>query len=104
MKKLRAIYGTNASYLADSEWIGDNTLPTLFQVRGSLRNSVKLNIGAGELAEMLSRLLLFAARDDNRPTLQYVSFEAKDGKLTLVSADGFRLAVVSLDYDDYQCP
>ena len=25
---------------------------------------------------------------------------AKEGKLTLVSADGFRLAVVSLDYDD----
>jgi len=25
---------------------------------------------------------------------------AKDGKLTLVSADGFRLAVVNLDYDD----
>jgi DNA polymerase III sliding clamp (beta) subunit (PCNA family) len=25
---------------------------------------------------------------------------AKDGKLTLVSADGFRLAIISLDYDD----
>ena len=32
--------------------------------------------------------------------LQCVNFVAKGGKLTLVSADGFRLAVVSLDYDD----
>ena len=41
----------------------------------------------------------FTAKDDNRPILCCVNFVAKDGKLTLVSADGFRLAVVSLDYD-----
>jgi DNA polymerase-3 subunit beta len=35
-----------------------------------------------------------------RPVLQCVLFSAKEDKLTLVSADGFRLAVVSLDYDD----
>jgi DNA polymerase-3 subunit beta len=44
-------------------------------------------------------VLPFTARDDNRPVLQCVNFIAKDGKLTLVSADGFRLAVISLDCD-----
>jgi len=32
--------------------------------------------------------------------LQCVKFEANDGKLRLVSADGFRLAIVTLGYDD----
>ena len=45
-------------------------------------------------------MLPFSAKDDNRPVLQCVNFVAKDGKLTMVSADGFRLAVVTLDYDD----
>jgi DNA polymerase-3 subunit beta len=44
--------------------------------------------------------LPFTAKDDDRPVLACVLFVAKDGKLTLVSADGFRLAVTSLDYDD----
>jgi DNA polymerase III sliding clamp (beta) subunit (PCNA family) len=43
--------------------------------------------------------LPFTAFGDDRPVLNCVLFTAKDGKLTLVSADGFRLAVVTLDYD-----
>jgi DNA polymerase-3 subunit beta len=99
-KKLKLICGANTSYLADNEWIGEKTPLTLCQVRVSPSNSVKPNIGASELAETLARLLPFTATDDNRPVLQCVNFAAKDGKLTLVSADGFRLAVTSLDYDD----
>jgi DNA polymerase III sliding clamp (beta) subunit (PCNA family) len=57
-------------------------------------------VGATELAEVLNRVLPFAARDGSRPVLACVNFVAKDGKLTLVSSDGFRLAVVTLDYDD----
>ncbi len=99
-KRLKVICGANTSYLADSEWIGDNTPLTLCQVRVSPSNSVKPNIGAGELSEALNRVLPFTATDDNRPVLQCVNFIAKEGKLTLVSADGFRLAIISLDYDD----
>ena len=99
-KRLKVICGLNTSYLADSEWIGDNTPLTLCDVRVSPSNSVKPNIGAGELADALAKVLPFTATDDNRPILQCVNFVAKDGKLTLVSADGFRLAVVSLDYAD----
>jgi len=99
-KRLKVICGANTSYLADSEWIGDNTPVTLCDVRVSPSNSVKPNIGASELSEALSRVLPFTATDDNRPVLQCVNFVAKEGKLTLVSADGFRLALISLDYDD----
>ncbi len=99
-KRLKVICGANTSYLADSEWIGDKTPLTLCDVRVSPNNSVKPNVGANELAEALARVIPFTARDDNRPVLQCVNFVAKEGKLTLVSADGFRLAVISLDYDD----
>jgi len=99
-KRLRVICGANTSYLADNEWIGDKTPLTLCDVRVSPSNSVKPNVGANELAEALARVIPFTARDDNRPILQCVNFVAKDGKLTLISADGFRLAVISLDYDD----
>jgi DNA polymerase-3 subunit beta len=99
-KSLKVICGANTSYLADNEWIGEKTPLTLCQVRVSPSNSVKPNIGANELAETLARLIPFTARDDNRPVLQCVNFTARDGKFTLVSADGFRLAVTSLDYDD----
>jgi len=99
-KRLKVICGANTSLLADNEWIGDKTPLTLCDVRVSPSNSVKPNVGTIELAEALARVLPFTARDDDRPVLACVNFIAKDGKLTLVSADGFRLAYISLDYDD----
>jgi len=99
-KRLKVICGANTSYLADSHWIGEKTPFTLCEVRVSPSNSVKPNVGAIELAEALARVLPFTATDDARPVLACVNFEAKDGKLTLIGADGFRLAVVSLDYAD----
>ena len=99
-KRLKVICGANTSYLADSEWIGDKMPMSLCDVRVSPNNSVKPNIGSLELSEALSRVLPFTAKDDDRPVLACVNFVAKDGKLTLVSADGFRLAIIALDYDD----
>jgi len=99
-KRLKVICGANTSYLADSEWIGDKTPLTLCDIRVSPSNTVKPNIGSLELSEALARVLPFTAKGDDRPVLQCVNFVAKDGKLTVVSADGFRLAVISLDYDD----
>jgi len=100
VKRLKVTCGANTSLLADNEWIGDKTPLTLCDVRVSPNNSVKPNVGTLELAEALARVLPFTTTDDARPVLQCVNFVAKDGKLTLVSADGFRLAVISLDYDD----
>ena len=99
-KRLKVICGANTSYLADNEWIGNKTPFTICEVRVSPSNTVTPNVGASELAEALSRVLPFTSKDDNRPVLACVNFVVKDGKLTLVGADGFRLAVISLDYAD----
>jgi len=99
VKRLKVICGSNTSYLEDLAWVGDNTPMTLADVRVSPNNAVKPNIGAIELAEALNRVLPFTATDDARPVLNCVNFVAKEGKLTLVSADGFRLAVVTLSFE-----
>jgi len=103
-KKLKVVCGANTSYLEDLAWIkteGKRITPlTLCEVRVSPNNSVKPNVGSLELSEALNRVLPFTAKDDNRPVLACVLFVAKEGKLKLVSADGFRLAVASFDYDD----
>jgi DNA polymerase-3 subunit beta len=99
-KRLKVICGANTSYLADSDWIGEKTPLAFCEVRVSPSNTVTPNVGAIELAEALARVLPFTAKGDDRPVLACVNFEAKDGKLNLVSADGFRLAVVTLDYAD----
>ena len=99
-KKLKVVCGANTSYLDDLAWVGDKTPMTLADVRVSPDNAVKPNIGSLELSEALTRVLPFTAKDDNRPVLACVNFVAKEGKLKLVSADGFRLAVVTLDYDE----
>ena len=98
-KRLKVVCGANTSYLDDMAWVGEKTPLTLCDVRVSPSNAVKPNLGALELSEVLSRVLPFTAKEDNRPVLQCVLFKVAEGKLTLVSADGFRLAVVKLDYD-----
>jgi len=98
-KRLKVVCGANTSYLDDMAWVGEKTPLTLCDVRVSPSNSVKPNLGALELSEALSRVLPFTAKEDNRPVLQCVLFTVKEGKLTLVSADGFRLAMVKLDFD-----
>ena len=96
-KRLKVTCGANTSYLDDMAWVGDKTPMTMCNVRVSPKRIVKPNIGSGELAEALDRVLPFTAKEDTRPVLQCVLFTANEGKLTLTSADGFRLAVVNLD-------
>jgi len=98
-KRLKVVCGANTSYLDDMAWVGEKTPLTLCDVRVSPSNTVKPNLGALELSEALSRVLPFTAREDNRPVLQCVLFKVVEGKLTMVSADGFRLAMVKLDFD-----
>jgi len=98
-KRLRVVCGSNTSYLEDLAWVGDKTPMTLCEVRISPNRTVKPNIGGLEPAEALNRVIPFTAKEDNRPVLQCVLFKAGEGKLTLASADGFRLAVVKLDCD-----
>jgi len=98
-KRLKVICGSNTSYLEDLAWVGDKTPMTLAEVRVSPNNIVKPNIGNVELVEALNRTLPFTSAEDNRPVLQCVLFKAGEGKLKLVGADGYRLAVQSIDFD-----
>ncbi|MDD5537376.1 MAG: DNA polymerase III subunit beta [Candidatus Omnitrophica bacterium] len=105
-KRVKVMCGAHTSYLEDEAWIkkpsgkGKKVTPlTLCEIRVSPSVAVKPNLGAGELAEALNRVLPFTAKDENRPVLACVSFAVKDGKLILVSADGFRLAVNTLPFD-----
>jgi hypothetical protein len=72
---------------------------SLCEVRVSPSNTVSPNLGALELSEALSRVVPFTSKEDTRPVLKCVLFRVADGKLTIVSADGFRLSVVKLDFD-----
>lgn len=98
-KRLKVVCGANTSYLEDMAWVGDKTPLTICDVRVSPSNTVSPNLGALELSEALSRVLPFTSTEETRAVLQCVLVKAKDGKLTLVSADGFRLAMVKLDFD-----
>jgi len=99
-KRLKVVCGATTSYLEDTAWIGDKTPMTLAEIRVCPDNSVKPNLGSLELSEAISRVLPFTAKDEKRPVFQCVLFRAKEGKLSLVASDGFRLATVTLDYDD----
>ena len=99
-KRLKVVCGSNSSLLPDRAWTGENTPYTICQVRVSPSVAVSPNIGGIELAEALSRVIPFASTDDARPVLQTVLFRQKDGKLTLITADGYRLAVMTLPFED----
>ena len=99
-KRLKVVCGATTSYLEDTAWIGDKTPMTLAEIRVCPDNSVKPNLGSLELSEAISRVLPFTTKEESKPVLQCVLFRAKEGKLSLVASDGFRLATVTLDYDD----
>ena len=101
LKVIKLICGANTSHIPDNQWTDENTPMSYCEVRVSPNNTVKPNVGSIELSEALSRVLPFASKEDNRPALQCILFKAtKEGKLMLVSSDGYRLAIVSLDYDE----
>mgnify|MGYP001614432563 CR=1 FL=1 len=103
-KRLKVICGSHTGYLENESWITQKSEfkrnLDMCQVRVTPNASVKPNLGAMELAEALSRVIPFTAKEDVRPVLQCVHFVQKEGKLTLAASDGFRLAELSLDLDD----
>lgn len=109
VKRLKVVCGANTSLIGDNAWIREGkagkgtgrsgTPHTSCEVRVSPSNTVVPNVGTTELAEALNKVLPFAAKDSGRPVLHCVNFVAKEGKLTLVGADGFRLAVIALQYE-----
>jgi hypothetical protein len=98
-KGLKVVCGNHQSYISDGAWLKDKTPFSFCQVRVSPSYAVMPNLGGNELAEALSRVLPFANTDDARPVLQCVKVVQKDGKLTLIAADGFTLGEISLDFE-----
>jgi len=98
-KRLKVICGSNTSYLSDMMWVPDKPPYSTCEVRVSSANTVKPNLGSSELAEAIERVLPFTAEEESRPVLQNILFSVKEGKLSLISADGYRLAIVTLDCD-----
>ncbi|MCJ7515287.1 MAG: DNA polymerase III subunit beta [Dehalococcoidia bacterium] len=98
-KGLKVVCGNHQSYVSDGAWLKDKTPFTFCQVRVSPSYAVMPNLGGNELAEALSRVLPFTNTDDARPVLQCVKVVQKDGKLTLIAADGFTLGEISLDFE-----
>ena len=101
-KGLKVICGRNTSHILDGAWITDkDRLSDTCEIRVSPNGSVIPNLGAMELAEALSRVIPFAVgKKDERPVLNCVRFAQGEGKLTLTTADGYRLAEVTLDFED----
>jgi len=98
-KRLKVVCGNFTTHLDDMAWVDEKMAHTYAEVRISPANTVTPNIGSTELGEAISQILPFTATDDARPVLQCVKFEAGDGKLKLIAADGFVLGMVTLDFD-----
>lgn len=98
-KSLKVVCGTSTGYVSNNEWISDKTASGFCDLKVNPRYSILPNLGTLELAEALERALIFTSTESSRPVLQGVSFKAKGGKLELVSADGYRLAVITLDFN-----
>ena len=98
-KGLKVVCGSHQSCIPEGAWIKDKTPFTFTQIRVSSCNAVMPNLGSVELAEALARVLPFTASDDSRAVLQCIKLSIKDSKLTLVSADGYRLAIANLYFD-----
>ena len=101
-KCLKVICGSNTSHILDGAWVTDkDRLGDTCEIRVSPNGSVIPNLGAMELAEALSRVIPFVVNKwDERPTLGCIRFAQGEGKLTLTAADGYRLAEVTLDFED----
>ena len=98
-KGLKVACGNHQSYIPDGAWLKDKTPFSFCQVRVSPSYAVMPNLGGNELADALSRVLPFTDADDARPVLQCVKVVQKDGKLTLIAADGFTLGEIGLDFE-----
>lgn len=67
--------------------------PVIPQVEGGKQVKLKGDVFTG----ILSRVDFAASRDESRPVLTGVCFSSKDGKLTLVATDSYRLAEVVME-------
>jgi DNA polymerase-3 subunit beta len=82
-----------AGYEANLRGIAADEFPMIPQVD----NQTSCSLSQGVLQEGLSQVAFAAATDDSRPVLAGVQFAFRGDSLTLAAADGFRLAVRTLE-------
>jgi len=101
-KGLRIVCGSNTGYLPDKAWVSDKeSIGETCEIRVSPNASVVPNVGAIELAQALSMIIPFAAgKAEQRPVLSCVRFAQGSGKLTLTATDAYRLAEITLNFED----
>lgn len=101
-KGIRLVCGANTSYIPDEAWLTEkNRFDGHCRIRVSRHNVVVPNLGGLELVEALSRVIPFAEKPNGtKPILRCVKFAQKDGKLSLITCDGYRLAIAALDLED----
>lgn len=87
--------GRSSSRDADQPAAGSLDSPTasLRQVHPGATTGTSLRVEAQAVRAALTKVAIAAATDDARPVLSGVFIEARDQQMTLVAADGFRLAV-----------
>ena len=98
-QRLKVVCGGFTSYLDDQAWIDEQTSHSVAEVRFMSDNAVTPNIGSNELADAIAKVLPFTSAEENRAVLQCILFEAVNGKLRLVGADGFRVAEYVVGYE-----
>jgi DNA polymerase-3 subunit beta len=70
-----------------------------FPVIKPIKSKVEVNVISEEFKKALKEVIFAVAHDETRPVLTGVFFEVKNGKLTLVALDGYRMCVSSLPVD-----
>ena len=66
----------------------------------TVEEGTTVTLEAALLKDAVSQVAFAAAQDDSRPVLAGVLLRIEEGKLTLAAADGFRLAVRSVELPD----
>lgn len=71
--------------------------PDDFPLIPPVDDSANVRVDAGQLRRALERVVFAAATDDSRPVLTGVHFEMGNDELNMAAADGFRLAVHTME-------
>src|SRR5205823_4107390 len=66
----------------------------------TVEEGTSVSLDAASLKDAVSQVAFAAAQDDSRPVLAGVLLRLERGQLTLAAADGFRLAVRTVDLPD----
>jgi DNA polymerase-3 subunit beta len=95
-QKTHKVHLACGRYEANIAGIDADDFPPVPAVTGGARFGIPANV----LKEAINQVVFAAAPDDTRPVLAGVLLRLAAGSLTLAAADGFRLAVRTLDLPD----